>query len=122
MIEYHDANDALDLRIAEALSRWTGKTVEGHSFTQTGKGVAGLRLLMEMSAGSEGTLRRTLRDGVNVFSYICRSAIDDRTVEGIGESANLAICDAFLSCDPDHFAGAADASALAQPQPQRPSR
>jgi hypothetical protein len=103
MIEFADANEALDLRIDEALSRWTGKRTDAPSFSRTGKGISGLRLLMETSAGVEGLVGRTLRDGVNVYTYTCRRPADDRTVEGFGSSANLAVCDAFLACDPDLF-------------------
>jgi hypothetical protein len=103
MLEFGDASEALDLRIGEALARWTGTPTESPSFTRTGKGIAGLRLLLEASAGEEGLVRRTLREGVSVFSFTCRRKVDERTVEGIGESLNLAICDAFLACDPDYF-------------------
>jgi len=103
MIEFADANEALDLRIDEALSRWTGKRTDSPTFSRTGKGISGLRLLIETSAGADGVIGRTLRDGVNVYTYTCRRPADDRAVEGFGESANLAICDAFLACDPDLF-------------------
>lgn len=125
MLEHSDVGEALDSRLGEALARWTGRAPDEPSFTRTGRGIAGLKLLMEASAGAEGTLRRTLRDGVNVFSYVCRSPIDDRTVEGVGESANLAICDAFLACEPDHFGsghGAARDTPPGKPAPPRPSR
>jgi len=120
MLEHKDVDEALDARLGEALARWTGKAPEAPSFSRTGKGIAGLRLLMETSAGAEGVLRRTLRDGVNVFSYVCKNPIDERTVEGVGESANLAICDAFLLCEPDHF-GAGHPAGRDTPPPPLPS-
>lgn len=121
MIELGDAGEALDRRIAEALARWTGNLAEGPTFTRTGKGIAGLRLLMETSAGAEGSLRRILRDGVSVFAFSCRSPIDDRSIEGFGETGNLAICDAFLACEPDHFAspGPIGGPAPSAPGPRR---
>jgi hypothetical protein len=121
MIEHKDADEALDVRLGDALARWTGKAPDAPSFTRTGKGIAALKLLMETSAGAEGTLRRTLRDGVSVYSYVCKSPVDDRTVEGLGESANLAICDAFLTCEPDHFGAAPAARRETPPGSTRPT-
>ena len=119
MLEHGDASEALDERIAEALSRWTGHRPEAPSFTRTGKGIAGLRLLMEASAGAEGAIRRTLQDGVNVFVYSCRRPTDDRTVEGLGDSGNLAVCDAFLSIGPDYFAPVVPGTAARLTPPTR---
>ena len=121
MLEHTDVDEALDVRLGEALARWTGRAPDAPSFTRTGKGIAALKLLMETSAGAAGTLRRTLRDGVSVYSYVCKSPIDDRAVEGLGDSANLAICDAFLACEPDHF-GSGHAATRETPPGTRPTR
>jgi hypothetical protein len=122
MLEQTDVDEALDVRLGEALARWTGKAPDAPSFSRTGKGIAALRLLMETSAGAEGTLRRTLRDGVSVYSYVCKSPIDDRSVEGLGATGNLAICDAFLSCEPDYFGSGHAAAVRETPPGTRPTR
>lgn len=98
MLTRNDSGDEVNRRIATALSRWN----ETWSISlDSGFGASGhadrLRRLME-TGGRAGTIRPVRRDGAAAFVYLCFSERGRPFAQGLGDTPERAILDAFIEC------------------------
>jgi len=96
MLKLEDVGDRMNRRIALAFSMWPespGGALRVDS--STGAGVTRIRLLMEAS-GRSGTTRAIPVEGRAAFVYLCFTPRGEPFAQGIGDSPERAILDAFL--------------------------
>lgn len=100
MLTFREATDEYDRRIAVGLSKWTGQPLSLRSYTRSPEAAEELRARME-SEGRSGRIRPVTLDEHPAFFYSCRGSRGEPFAQGVGDTAALAICDAFLHCCPE---------------------
>jgi hypothetical protein len=98
MLTRNDSGDEVNRRIATALSQWNEAwpiSLES-DFGESGHAER-LRRLME-TGGRAGTIRPVRRDGVAAFVYLCFSDRGRPFAQGLGDTPERAILDAFIQC------------------------
>ncbi len=99
MLSAKDATWKTDLEIAGFVGRWTGQPafLPVPSYTRNWEETNRLRSLMDAS-GRTGDLRAVTIDEIPTLIYVCRNRSGPPFAQGVGTTAGLAICDAFLRC------------------------
>lgn len=102
MLRRHDANPRVDREIERTLAGWTGGDARepAPEYTSSHSLAELLRALMEKS-GRTGLVQTVTLDGQPAFIYSCRDLSRKPFAQGVGDTAALAICDAFLHCRPE---------------------
>lgn len=98
MLTRKDAVEKVNRQIEVALTRWgdpLGRVQRTNS--ATGAGGTRIRQLMEAS-GRAGTIRALSIEGSAAFVYLCFPSRGKPFAQGLGDSSELAIMDAFLQC------------------------
>ena len=120
MLSAKDATWKTDLEIAGFVVRWTGQPafLPVPCYTRNWQETNRLRKLMEIS-GRTGDLRAVTIDEVPTLIYVCRNPSGPPFAQGVGTTAGLAICDAFLRCCEGLFGSTGSQSRDAPPEGER---
>jgi hypothetical protein len=102
MLRRHDASTRVDREVERMVAAWTGEGPRepAPDYTGTQSRAESLRALME-SSGRTGLVQTVTLDGQPAFIYSCRESSRKPFAQGVGDTAALAICDAFLHCCPE---------------------